>query len=575
MPRQARGNATQPPLSSISSFTFTFASFITATIPKSNMDSLSREILDLIVFHIAGYDPPFPPLRREPLPQLSCYAAISKKWQQAVERYTFYTISTDSASFDMLRYVTRTIPRRRHVNELFYRIELPRFSVERAQHREGREEHEANLTAFQESLTRLWNELATWQEPHMSPRGVLLNVTANALNYFDVSVDSDYQNRWDLPAHSLTLPSDKEPSLPTINCVTSLKVGEPLTRRIYPSAIEQMLHSLPNLRHLNIRLDSVPLKNRSMWREMRNALARALDAPPLRFLESLEINEFQRLIPCNHSYDLADNDPDYPNGDHLCQAMRKLAQTSLRKLIFHGRISPTLWAVDREDANQQQISFPFLKEVRVLFYMFTYDGRWYYTGNRGAEAAAQVDMDRIAREADTDPRYDYDSDSSFNFPPRETRRESFLNGNRPHRPWRKRPDTEMFNPLMRALVSATLRMPSLQILDVKTDNYDHYHIQVAVEYLEPGVQAQYIPPDQQTGVQLAKRRWTVTHQRKTSWDLPDDIRAMMQERAGEDGIIIEAEMWKKYDDDSLTDEDDVREESPDDLDGPLDWQWEL
>lgn len=256
-------------------------------------NSLSPELLDHIIFHLA-YVPPSrirchwdqPP----PSQGLSRYATISKKWQMAIEQYTFSAVKTDSSNFPKLKQIIGTCPRRKCIlKELFYRIDLPPYSENQKHCFERHREHKANLFAFRKGLKDLWEELSLWSNGENASLGLRLVLTV------DAPVKGVGDDGWACPEHSLTLDDSEESAdsadsvLPNFPCIISLHLAR-TGRRIHPTTIGILLLSLPNIRNLDMKMHPVQRKHKTLVVKYRNALAKALESPTLHNLETADMD---------------------------------------------------------------------------------------------------------------------------------------------------------------------------------------------------------------------------------------------------------------------------------------------
>lgn len=204
---------------------------------------------------------------------------------------------------------------------------------------------------------------------------------------------------------------------------------------------------------------------------------------------------------------------------------------------------PGIMGAGEEDS--RDLLFPYLKIVDITFSLITYDGRWYYTGN----------PNKVKSVADLNPGEEYgpdlDSDSDLNSNSSfdseswgrdniDQYREAVLNGDEPQHLWRQKPDPDTFYPLVRAMVAAAMRMPKLEHLRMGPGDVHGYEIDF--EYIRPKLKANIIPSRKQTEEQLRKWRWIVSPGLETSWEVPDDIRQLMEQHVGEDGEVIVLEM---------------------------------
>ncbi|KAL3448153.1 hypothetical protein BJX65DRAFT_73752 [Aspergillus insuetus] len=522
----------------------------------ANINTLSLELLDLIITYLTEIPPTYSDIPNAPLPppqNLARYATISRSWQQAIERHTFAAISTFSSNLPTLRQVFNQSPwRKRYLRALFYSIDLPLYSDDRRFCFERRREHQANLATFRDGIRKLWTELASWEED--LPLGTRLVLAAEAP--MDRGREGDEvpiglgDKRWAFPEHSLTLcddnSSDEVSILPALRHVTILEVAKS-GRRIYPTAISQMISSLSNLRKLEVAISPVQPKNRDLRAEMRNDLARVLESPMLHSLEVLRV-QMDEATPYNHNFRIAfEEDPEYPDGDHLCRAVCKLAQRRLRELCMVGPclISPALWGLspDNLDTDKLDLTFPSLETVKIEFALVTYDGRWYYTGdateNIGDEEEANAEPTYSQRELASDS--DSDSCSSFNSEYHDEindYREDCLNGNNPYNTWRRHPDAQTFEPLQRGMILAAMQMPKLRALELRTRDPGEYDNEVSFQCLAPGVEADDVGWGTQPEEQLRMWRWAVCFSLEQRWEVSEEIRRLMLRHLGEDGEIL-------------------------------------
>lgn len=195
-------------------------------------------------------------------------------------------------------------------------------------------------------------------------------------------------------------------------------------------------------------------------------------------------------IPGNHNFKNQPNDPNYPDGDVLNVAIRKLAEnTHLTNLNLTGS-----WLVSAALFNGEG-TFPYLEKVHVKGAFITYGGQWYYTSN-----PTDIEADN-GHSRDDSGDEDSDSNSSFNsefqdFLPKG--RESLLNGDEPHYMWRAQLDPQMFDPLMKTMATAVLRMPRLRnfLFSIGVGCMEDYG--VVFECLKPGKHPEWFRSPQKT-----------------------------------------------------------------------------
>ncbi|KAL4885737.1 hypothetical protein BJY04DRAFT_213939 [Aspergillus karnatakaensis] len=130
--------------------------------------TLPLEVLDLTVLYISDSSLRSVSLfsdQQPPGEALACYATLSRKWQAAVEQYTFATVKTSSSHLTRLKKDVGSCsrPRRRNTpRTLFYQTELPAYNLNRKSLLRVPTGHQANLVAFRVGARKLWEELSLW-----------------------------------------------------------------------------------------------------------------------------------------------------------------------------------------------------------------------------------------------------------------------------------------------------------------------------------------------------------------------------------------------------------------------------
>ncbi|RAQ49289.1 hypothetical protein AFGD_002447 [Aspergillus flavus] len=490
------------------------------------MDYLSQEILQIIITHLLVV----PPIRHptawepQPVPKVAQYATISRNWQYAVERFTMADIKKYSSDLDMLRHVFSTPRRRKLLRKLEYEIDLPTYSKNRILCLERRRESKANDEAFNRGVIDLFDEMSSWET-----QGMDLTLTASSpMDRHRRSSElgcglSD--KRWSFEDNYLTL--DNEVSLPQLTFVGGLTIAN-ARRSLHPSAIGKIISSLPSLERLTMELNAPKAKRVEMQNEHRISLANALESPSLSNLRTLNIY-IEQDIPYNHNFKNQPTDPQYPDGDVLNIAIRKLAEnTHLRTLNLTGwwLVSPALFNTDK--------TFPYLQKVQIQGALITYDGRWYYSGN---PTDVEASYDPIRYGADDEDSSDSDSNSSFNSEFQDSlpeHREALLNGERPYHMWRTQPDLQMFDPLMKVMATAILRMPRLRTFSFSIGWSYMDENAILFEYLKPGEKPEsfeYRPHE------LDMTRCYVTPMPEVRWEVPGDVATLWKEAVGDKGVV--------------------------------------
>ncbi|RDW93388.1 uncharacterized protein DSM5745_00710 [Aspergillus mulundensis] len=499
----------------------------------ARMDSLSLELIELIVLELLELLDFDTPHDKSINPSLAPYARINRKFHAAVERNLYRRVETSSRHPERLQAINAYALRKAALQELSYVIELPEYDPNREYALERRKEHRANQAAFRDGLVRIWNELSAWEKlPSLS-------LDLSASSKCDGG-DWGFPDRWLCPEHSLSVGDDVE--LPTVQCVQDLAVARD-GRRIHPATIESMVLSLPNLRVLSLGMRAVQFRFQDLRAEYTATLARMLEAPTLGKLEVLNLSLWAHP-PTNHDFNTGlQPDPSYPAGDVLSNAIRKLAQRSLRQLELQDNvpISPALFGPPEDDT-----PFPHLEYIDIQFPILTYDGRWYYTGDRHAvepDTPFETEVEQIHNGSSLDDGpSDTDSVISLN-----NSRADFLNGNIPAHEWRTSPDPCMFDPLVHSVAAAALHMPKLRNL-LLTTLYEYAFSDHAEEREQRcAVKINYATPECYFGSLRypnmgldghTRCRWVVSLGTGVSWDVPEDIRGIMREKVGDAGDVV-------------------------------------
>ncbi|KAL2783133.1 hypothetical protein BJX66DRAFT_345207 [Aspergillus keveii] len=411
-----------------------------------SFSSLSPEILDLIAGHLASLHKP-PPAR-------TTTAHPHPKTSRATRQSPETGNSASSATHSPQPAQTALTYRRRYFQ---------------------RDEDEYNnLLAFQDGIKALLTELASWSDD-ASPLGIHLLLSAESPMGRDAGGKKSsplrgYDDRWAYPGHILSLPH--EPSvrslpaaIPFVRKLTVARTG----RHIHPDVLGILIERLPALRELDVKFHAMHRRRKRALLRHRTALARALCAPGLETLETLRI-ELNEHTPLDHGFEgVRDRDDASPGGDLMNRAVCRLARGNLRELHIEGAwpIPPALFGAceEREEGTGETLAFPNLKVMEVRFPIVTYDGRWLFTGNlKDVEIFDSTDVGPgldppTSYEDDMDVELPSDYEDEFEYYDTDVE-----NGDDPMHGWRATPDPEVFNPILEALVKATLAMPQLEHL---------------------------------------------------------------------------------------------------------------
>ncbi|KAL4972731.1 hypothetical protein BDW66DRAFT_154438 [Aspergillus desertorum] len=506
------------------------------------MNALSLELIDFVVLELVKLIVRDTATDETAKKLLAPYARISKKFQAAVERHLYRVTQVSSQQPERFQAINAYPHRKAALQDLHYVIELPAYDPRRRYSLERHHEHCANQSAFQGGLASLWNVLGGWAKPP----SLFLDLSASSPSD-EAGFEAD--SRWLCPEHSLELDRQKV-QLPKVECVNRLAVAK-AGRRIHPAALNTIVLTLPNLRVLDLEMHAVQRRHGNLRAEYTAALAKTLQAPTLQQLEVLSLSLWE-YPPANHHFQTGlGHDPSYPEGDILSHAIRELAQRSLKELNLSDLvpISPALFGAPEDGGGTEKV-FPHLEHVQIRFPIFTYDGRWYYTGDPDDLEPEELDPDEQER-SDHGPSLDSDSDSgsdndsalSINMD-----RADFLNGNTPLFQWRTSPDPTMFNPLVRSATAATLRMPKLRNLLLTTEACAHSwsdyeeemepQFAININYATPGCYLGTLRYPNMSVEGDARCRWVVKLGPSVRWDMPEDIQEMMKEKMGEDGDVV-------------------------------------
>ncbi|KAE8371306.1 hypothetical protein BDV26DRAFT_276381 [Aspergillus bertholletiae] len=488
------------------------------------MDYLSPEILQIIIPHLCNDPRIRQPWEPQSVPKVARYATISRRWQYAVERFTMAEIKKYSSDLDMFRQVFSDPRRRKLLRKLDYEVDLPTYSMNRTMCLERRRESKANNEAFNRGVIDIFEEMSSWKT-----QAVELTLTASSptdRHRRSPQLVGLSDKRWSFEDNYLTL--DHEVSLSQLPFVEGLKIPN-ARRSLHPSAIGKVISSLPSLERLSMELNAPKIKRVEMQNEHRASLANALESPSLRNLRTLDIY-VEQDIPRNHNFKNQPTDPQYPDGDVLNIAIRKLAETShLTTLNLTGwwLVSPALFNTDK--------TFPHLKKMQIQGALVAYDGRWYYNGNP-AEVEASYEALRDGLDDDDDVE-DSDSNSSFNSDFQDSLpeyREAVLNGHEPGHMWRTQPDVQMFDPLMKMMATAIPRMPRLRNL-IFSMGWSYIDDNAIIfEYLRPGERPEWFEFRE---LELDTTRCYVTLMPQARWEVPGDIMTLWKETMGDRGVI--------------------------------------
>ncbi|KAI3331382.1 hypothetical protein F4824DRAFT_475601 [Ustulina deusta] len=483
------------------------------------MDSLSPEVMALVAARLCTVPrTPFPIPGAE---RISCapYAVLSRRWQSAVEPWTFSSIKlrdTELATFAAIFAVSR---RRALLRHLEYNVSL-------ATHGDSRHDFAQNQAALKNSVLKLLNVLKDWDND------VGAKLTLRVAVQWDIDTS---QGPIDLDFDILNSSSARRylmldaVALPAVQCVASLYIAASPGRALHPTAMCQLAGTLPHLEKLELEVLDPVNKRRQMRKDHRLALATGLTALNLPKLTHLSIHRKTTTDVYNHSFDYGDLEDD--GFDALNDALRRRSHTApLTDLVLSGAlVSPDLFR-SRRTTNLDSSTWPTLRNFSVQADIITPSGKWYYTGD---PAAVEPGLAGAGSDDEDDDEDDDDeaSDSDDNVD-----RDAVANGVRPSHAWRSRPDPDLFNALVRDMADAVLRMPQLRTGTLDIGPGYGEPVGVVLKCAEGGCAFDDRPDwERDSDEEKTTRRWQAWVGIATEWEVPKDVRALWTEWLGDSG----------------------------------------
>ncbi|KAH9884829.1 hypothetical protein F4778DRAFT_521156 [Xylariomycetidae sp. FL2044] len=106
-------------------------------------------------------------------------AAVSKSWQDLVERYTS---RGSQLTFELMDDATRILqpPRRKFVRKLAFSITLDSYDEKQSATPESRQEQETNQWVFSRDIAALFRYLSTWNSTETFNGGIELSLSASS-----------------------------------------------------------------------------------------------------------------------------------------------------------------------------------------------------------------------------------------------------------------------------------------------------------------------------------------------------------------------------------------------------------
>ncbi|KAH8170946.1 hypothetical protein LIA77_09727 [Sarocladium implicatum] len=336
------------------------------------MESLSREILDMILDHA---------LDGSPRGVAASYATVSRKWQIAIEARTMRNISTrpgDQFQKISTIFSAKSLHRRAALRSLHLRSRVPT---------RGRTSGDADVNDawFEDFMSKLFQELKSWEEhPRVSTQGnftplLRLGLEFQTQNFMDFAPTS----LWRFGSAFLNFRA-QTPVLPQISMVVHLETTSWQGMYVHPAALCHIATSLPSLEEVNYEFHEPSLQVNAIRGEPRQALTDALRhfKTKLPRLSRLSVREppsmFEDMLS-RKAVDLAT----VANGvDRFSQALRELCEAgALTDLVLSGiPLSAGLFMSTEPAAEQQSLTmWPSMKGLEIDGSVITVNGQWFRT----------------------------------------------------------------------------------------------------------------------------------------------------------------------------------------------------
>ncbi|KAL9639076.1 MAG: hypothetical protein Q9204_001250 [Flavoplaca sp. TL-2023a] len=493
----------------------------------SIMDDLPQELIALIAsFLERRVDYPeedFPP-PKPAASKLPPYAAISRKWQLAIEFRTFNSVHLRSSK---LYHRARTLTGHRwaFISALSFDVVLPEYDDHRCAKFETQEEMEANNQAFTNAMQALFHLLKSWEpeSTHEQSRSIALAISAicSPMDKWRRPAKKAEEDDWNWGIgkradlwehryeHSL-IRLVEHVNLPSVAIISSLDI-ESDSRRLEPRSAALLATKFPQAHTVQFDLfdnqSKHPNNNKSARYDFATAVCK-LCRPSLR--------EFQLKYylhdPSNHYFSPPNILlPSESSVDHLSLALHtlSLSQNLTYLSLDPVCISPSIYW---PSGLANPPSWPNLRHHFVEFQMTTPDGRWYFV----RDPSAPIDDDEgedDSSDPDAPPSTDSDSVPDTNSEASKIpdtyreRREAVANGEYPVRKFRTLPDETLINPLLMAMARAAGQMPKLQTMALISTMRDRRRKVFCVSYVAKEVESptEWDPGD----VETPRMDWSV------------------------------------------------------------------
>ncbi|KUI66789.1 hypothetical protein VM1G_02267 [Cytospora mali] len=512
------------------------------------MDKLSPDIISLITTFLNIESPQIWPPRPDwriwprprpaPPPRKPIYATVSRQWQYAVEAQSLAHIELKSTELSTFKSIFSEPRRRAALRKLNFCVCLPSYGDT-----PGR--HAANENVAKTAITSLLALLGEWDFGSMRTFQLSIKFRLDEELLYD-SDGPTYQG-FDMAnssaARRYTSLGKDQACLPSVQLVSSLTLDSCPGMVLHPTALCQLAAAFPRLEDLDIEYLDPAIKRRDMRREHRLALANGLRGlrECLPQLKRLRIERMGAPDPRNHSFEstrLAIHDQE--NGvDPLCVAIRDLSQGTLAELeLVNILLSPDLFRDGRNVGPGQADTtvWPHLQRLKITAGLLAPSGEWYYTGDPDDEESGWGSPVDEGSESSDDSGSAASVDSADH-----EERDLVVNGQRPHHPWRTRPDAG-FESLMLDIADAASekRMPRLQWANLNFGLDRHDAVGIKARRMQAG-QALVDSPGrvalEEDDVSVSRLKlWVGMH---TRWDVPSEFIRKWEE----DGVQVDIGVW--------------------------------
>ncbi|KAI0836210.1 hypothetical protein F5Y06DRAFT_274525 [Hypoxylon sp. FL0890] len=353
------------------------------------MDSLPHHIYYEIITLLDG-----------PAVQRPVLATISRRWQMAIERQTFRHISLESSDLDHFKKIVRH-DRRRYSRQIEYKIVLPAYSDGDRGRFERENDRRANNEAFTAAIHDLFHILKSWDvDRDGSIELSIRDAYSTADHEFLRQSHSNFGGHGKVNLAGFKRPDDGSPhgldlwswryaysyldllqssALPTVPVIWSFRV-RPMTRRISPCALFDIMAKLPGLFKVHLMIKDYEVRYAAFRRSLRYQLAQTIlnVLPTLSAVEELELHMFDLAFWCS-AWGATNLIQDDATSDPLCNAIRAATGQSrtLKRLKVWGVMDGSLlWP--GPDRTLSEPYWQSLEHIAIRFSMRRPSGGCYF-----------------------------------------------------------------------------------------------------------------------------------------------------------------------------------------------------